>query len=60
LIRLGSTPEGRFYGIPFRVNTVLSAPALGQLSDIARLAVRTGAEVVNFLGFNRSTMWARL
>jgi MoaA/NifB/PqqE/SkfB family radical SAM enzyme len=39
-------------GIPFRFNTVLSKPALVQLSDIARLAVRTGAEVVNFLGFN--------
>jgi MoaA/NifB/PqqE/SkfB family radical SAM enzyme len=39
-------------GIPFRFNTVLSKPALGQLADIATLAVRTGAEVVNFLGFN--------
>jgi pyruvate-formate lyase-activating enzyme len=39
-------------GVPFRFNTVLSKPALPQLSDIARLAVRTGAEVVNFLGFN--------
>jgi len=39
-------------GIPFRFNTVLSKPALAQLSDIARLAIRTGAEVVNFLGFN--------
>jgi molybdenum cofactor biosynthesis enzyme MoaA len=39
-------------GIPFRFNTVLSKPALPQLSDIATLAVRTGAEVVNFLGFN--------
>lgn len=39
-------------GIPFRFNTVLSKPALDQLADIARLAVRTGAEVVNFLGFN--------
>jgi MoaA/NifB/PqqE/SkfB family radical SAM enzyme len=39
-------------GIPFRFNTVLSKPALEQLSDIAQLAVRTGAEVVNFLGFN--------
>ena len=35
-------------GIPFRFNTVVSKPALEQLSDIARLAVRTGAEVVNF------------
>lgn len=39
-------------GIPFRFNTVVSKPALAQLGDIARLAVRTGAEVVNFLGFN--------
>ena len=39
-------------GIPFRFNTVLSKAALGQLADIAQLAVRTGAEVVNFLGFN--------
>jgi uncharacterized Fe-S cluster-containing radical SAM superfamily protein len=39
-------------GIPFRFNTVLSKPALSQIVDIARLAVRTGAEVVNFLGFN--------
>jgi MoaA/NifB/PqqE/SkfB family radical SAM enzyme len=39
-------------GVPFRFNTVLSKPALSQLPDIARLAVRTGAEVVNFLGFN--------
>ena len=39
-------------GIPFRFNTVLSTPALPQIGDIARLAARTGAEVVNFLGFN--------
>jgi MoaA/NifB/PqqE/SkfB family radical SAM enzyme len=39
-------------GIPFRFNTVVSKPALDQLVDIAELAVRTGAEVVNFLGFN--------
>jgi MoaA/NifB/PqqE/SkfB family radical SAM enzyme len=39
-------------GIPFRFNTVLSKPVLGQLVDVSRLAVRTGAEVVNFLGFN--------
>ena len=39
-------------GIPFRFNTVLSRPVLPQVADIARLAVRTGAEVVNFLGFN--------
>jgi MoaA/NifB/PqqE/SkfB family radical SAM enzyme len=39
-------------GIPFRFNTVLSKPALPQLPAIAELAVRTGTEVVNFLGFN--------
>jgi len=39
-------------GIPFRFNTVLTRPALDQLSGIATLAVQTGAEVVNFLGFN--------
>jgi MoaA/NifB/PqqE/SkfB family radical SAM enzyme len=39
-------------GVPFRFNTVLSKPALAQLVDIAELAIRTGAEVVNFLGFN--------
>jgi pyruvate-formate lyase-activating enzyme len=39
-------------GVPFRFNTVLTKPALDQLVDIAHLAVRTGAEVVNFLGFN--------
>lgn len=39
-------------GIPFRFNTVVSKAVLPQLADIAVLAVRTGAEVVNFLGFN--------
>jgi pyruvate-formate lyase-activating enzyme len=39
-------------GVPFRFNTVLSKDALPQLMDISRLAVRTGAGVVNFLGFN--------
>lgn len=39
-------------GIPFRFNTVLSKAALPQLPDIAELAMRTGAGVVNFLGFN--------
>jgi len=39
-------------GIPFRFNTVLSKLALPQLEDIAELAIQTGAEVVNFLGFN--------
>lgn len=39
-------------GVPFRFNTVLSKAALPQLMDISRLAVATGAGVVNFLGFN--------
>ncbi len=39
-------------GIPFRFNSVLSKPAVPQLGEIAQLAIRTGAEVVNFLGFN--------
>jgi sulfatase maturation enzyme AslB (radical SAM superfamily) len=39
-------------GVPFRFNTVVSRPAVEQLIDIARLAIVTGAEVVNFLGFN--------
>jgi len=39
-------------GVPFRFNTVLSKAALPQLMDISRLAVETGAGVVNFLGFN--------
>lgn len=39
-------------GIPFRFNTVVSKVVLPQLADIAVLAERTGAEVVNFLGFN--------
>ncbi len=39
-------------GVPFRFNCVLSTPAVAQLADIARLAVETGAHVVNFLAFN--------
>ena len=39
-------------GIPFRFNTVVSKPVLDQVVDIAQLAISTGAEVVNFLGFN--------
>jgi sulfatase maturation enzyme AslB (radical SAM superfamily) len=39
-------------GVPFRFNTVCSKQALPQLADIARLAIATGAEVVNYLGFN--------
>ena len=39
-------------GIPFRFNSVVSKSALPQLAGIAELAIRTGAEVVNFLGFN--------
>jgi MoaA/NifB/PqqE/SkfB family radical SAM enzyme len=39
-------------GVPFRFNTVVSKPAVPQLPDIAELAARTGAEVLNFLGMN--------
>jgi pyruvate-formate lyase-activating enzyme len=39
-------------GVPFRFNTVLSRPVLPQLEQIAELAVRSGAQVVNFLAFN--------
>ena len=39
-------------GVPFRFNTVLTRAALPQIADIARLAIATGAEVVNYLGFN--------
>lgn len=40
------------FGIPFRFNVVLSKWALPQYADIARLAVETGARVVNFITFN--------
>lgn len=39
-------------GIPFRFNVVMTKPALPQLPDIARLAIRSGALVVNFITFN--------
>ena len=39
-------------GIPFRFNCVLSKPVVPQLPAIAKLAVKTGARVVNFLAFN--------
>jgi pyruvate-formate lyase-activating enzyme len=39
-------------GIPLRFNCVLSKPVLPQLCDVARLAVESGARVVNFLAFN--------
>ena len=39
-------------GIPFRFNTVLSKPALPQLADIARIAIDSGARVMNFIAFN--------
>ncbi len=42
----------RAAGVPFRFNCVLSRPAVLQLPDLARLAVHTGAQVVNFLAFN--------
>lgn len=42
----------RRLGIPFRFNVVMSKPALPQLPDISRLAVASGARVVNFITFN--------
>jgi MoaA/NifB/PqqE/SkfB family radical SAM enzyme len=39
-------------GIPFRFNTVLNKTTLPQLNEIAHLAVKTGARVVNFIAFN--------
>ena len=42
----------RAVGIPFRFNCVLAEPILSQLPAIARLAVETGAKVVNFISFN--------
>jgi uncharacterized Fe-S cluster-containing radical SAM superfamily protein len=39
-------------GIPFRFNVVLTPTAVPQLTDIANLAVATGALCVNWLGFN--------
>lgn len=38
--------------IPFRFNVVMTKNALLQLPDIARLAINTGAFVVNFITFN--------
>jgi MoaA/NifB/PqqE/SkfB family radical SAM enzyme len=42
----------REVGIPFRFNCVLSKPVVAQLPEVAELAVRTGALVLNFLAFN--------
>lgn len=39
-------------GIRFRFNTVMSGAALPQLPEIAELAVKSGALVVNFITFN--------
>ena len=38
-------------GVPFRINTVLTKGTILHLSQVAQLAVRTGAQVVNFLTF---------
>ena len=43
-------------GVPFRFNTVLSKPALPQLPDIARLAVRTGQRSSISSASTRSTI----
>ncbi|XXY54356.1 radical SAM protein [Sorangium sp. So ce269] len=42
----------RQLGIPYRFNCVLSKPVVPQLPQIAELAVKTGAHVINFLAFN--------
>jgi hypothetical protein len=39
-------------GVPFRVNTVMSAEAAGQLVQIAELGIRAQAKAVNFLSYN--------
>lgn len=39
-------------GIPFRFNCVLARSVLGHLAEISRLAVSSGAGVVNFIAFN--------
>ncbi|MFZ5427656.1 MAG: radical SAM protein [Thermodesulfobacteriota bacterium] len=39
-------------GIPFRFNCVLARSVLGHLGEISRLAVSSGARVVNFIAFN--------
>lgn len=39
-------------GMPVRFNCVLARSALRHLADVARLAVSTGARVVNFIAFN--------
>lgn len=42
----------RAVGIPFRFNTVLSKPVLPQLGEIAKIAIDSGARVMNFIAFN--------
>lgn len=49
MIALGNL---RRLGIPVRFNVVMSAPVTVQLPDIARLAIRCGVCVVNFITFN--------
>jgi MoaA/NifB/PqqE/SkfB family radical SAM enzyme len=39
-------------GIPFRINTTMTKPSLGQLMDISTIAAETGARSVNFITFN--------
>jgi pyruvate-formate lyase-activating enzyme len=38
-------------GVPFRINTVLTKGTILHLPQVAQLAARTGAQVVNFLTF---------
>ncbi|MBF0246252.1 MAG: radical SAM protein [Planctomycetes bacterium] len=42
----------RDMAIPFRFNTVLAKSVLPQLVEIVRLALESGAQVVNFIAFN--------
>jgi MoaA/NifB/PqqE/SkfB family radical SAM enzyme len=50
--QMGAIENLRSLGIPFRFNVVMTKPALPQLPDIARLAINSGALVVNFITFN--------
>lgn len=38
--------------IPFRLNCTMTKEVVGEIEDVARLAIETGALVVNFIAFN--------
>lgn len=46
-------------GIPFRINTTLIKWNLEELPQIAKLAVKTGALVVNWIMFNPHFFWSK-